>query len=97
MKKLRTWDPVIMIAGKSKGHIATIEKFVDDDHVIVKGVNEVKKAVKGKWFMKKILPVHVSNVMYYEEAQKKATKIKIVADKKGKKVREGVKSKTALK
>ncbi|MEI6672360.1 MAG: hypothetical protein WCL02_03160 [bacterium] len=32
--------------------------------------------------MKKTLPVHVSNVMYYIEDQKKATKIKIVTDKK---------------
>ncbi|MEI7919743.1 MAG: hypothetical protein WCH65_06240 [bacterium] len=47
--------------------------------------------------MKKILPVHVSNVMYYEEAKKTATKIKIVADKKGKKTREAAKSKLVLK
>jgi len=37
-----------MISGKYKGKISTIEKFVDDNRVLVKGINEVKKAVKGK-------------------------------------------------
>jgi len=97
MRKLRLWDPVIMIAGKYKGKISTIQKYVDDDYVIVKGINEMKKAVKGKWFIKKIHPVHVSNVMYYVEDKKQATKIKIVADKKWKKTREAVKVKLALK
>jgi len=71
-----------MIAGKYKGKISTIQKFVDDDYAIVKGINEVKKAMKGKGFIKKTHPVHISNVMYYVEDKKKATKIKIVTDKK---------------
>jgi ribosomal protein L24 len=37
---------VIVIAGKHKGKISIIQKFVDDDHVMIKDVNEVKKAVK---------------------------------------------------
>ena len=86
-----------MIAGKYKWKVSTITKFVDDDHAIVKGINEVKKAVKGKWFIKKLHPVHISNVMYYVEEKKKATKIKIVADKKWKKTREATKFKLALK
>lgn len=97
MKKLRTWDPVIMITGKYKWKISTIKKFVDDNRVIVEGVNEVKKAVKGKWFIKKTLPAHVSNLMYYVEDQKKATKIKIVTDKKWKKTREATKFTLTLK
>jgi large subunit ribosomal protein L24 len=97
MKKLRAWDPVIMIAGKHKGKISTIQNFVDDERVIVKWINEAKKAVKGKGFIKKTLPVHISNVMYYVEDQKKATKIKIVTDKKWKKTREATKVKLTLK
>jgi len=37
-----------MIAGKYKGKISAIQKIVDDDRIIVKGINEVKKAMKGK-------------------------------------------------
>lgn len=97
MKKLRAWDPVIMIAGKYKWKISTIQKFVGDDLIIVDGINEVKKAVKGKGFIKKLHPVHISNVMYYVADKKQATKIKIVADKKWKKTREATKLKLALK
>lgn len=97
MKKLKAWDPVIMIAGKYKGKISTIQKFVDTDYVIVKGVNEVKKAMKGKGFIKKTLPVHISNMKYYLEDQKKPTKIRIIEDKKWKKIRESVVWKITLK
>lgn len=86
MKKLRTWDPVIVIAGKHKGKISTIESFADGDKVYVKGVNEVKRAKKGEWFISKTLPLHISNIMYYSEKDAKATRVTI-AIAKGKKTR----------
>ena len=86
MKKLRKGDPIIVIAGKAKGSISVIEAL-DGDMVTVKDVNVVKKAVKGQGFIKKTLPLHVSNVAYYLADQKKATKIGIELTKDGKKVR----------
>lgn len=86
MKKLRKGDPVIVIAGKAKGSISVIEAL-DGDMVTVKDVNVVKKAVKGQGFVKKTLPLHVSNVAYYLADQKKATKIGVELTKEGKKVR----------
>lgn len=86
MKKLRKGDPVIVIAGKAKGSVSVIEAL-DGDMVTVKDVNVVKKAVKGQGFIKKTLPLHVSNVAYYLADQKKATKIGIELTKDGKKLR----------
>lgn len=86
MKKLRKGDPVIVIAGKAKGSVSVIEAL-GGDMVTVKDVNVVKKAVKGQGFIKKTLPLHVSNVAYYLADQKKATKIGIELTKDGKKVR----------
>lgn len=86
MKKLRSGDPIQVIAGKYKGQTSSIEK-VGEDKVWVKWINEVKKAVKGKGFIKKHLPIHISNVMFYDEASKKPSKIKIAVTKEGKKVR----------
>lgn len=86
MKKLRKGDPVIVIAGKAKGSISVIEAL-DGDMVTVKDVNVVKKAVKGQGFVKKTLPLHVSNVAYYLADQKKATKIWLEITKEGRKVR----------
>ena len=86
MKKLRKGDPVIVIAGKAKGSVSVIEAL-DGDMVTVKDVNVVKKAVKGQGFVKKTLPLHVSNVAYYLADQKKATKIWLEITKEGRKVR----------
>jgi len=91
MRKLRVWDPVVVISWKYKGTVSAIQKFVDDTLIVVKGVNEVKRATKWKGFIKKTLPIHVSNVMYYVEEKKWATKLKVVTDKKWKKIRESVK------
>ena len=86
MKKLRKGDPVIVIAGKAKGSVSVIEAL-DGEMVTVKDVNVVKKAVKGQGFVKKTLPLHISNVAYYLADQKKATKIGVELTKEGKKVR----------
>ncbi len=97
MRKLRVGDPVQVITGKYKWTVSTIQKFVDDQRVLVKWVNEVKRATKWKWFIKKTLPIQISNIMYYLEEKKQATKIRIVLDKKWKKIRESVKEKVAIK
>ena len=86
MKKLKTWDPVIVISGKFKWKVSAI-KAVSGDKVFVKWINEAKRATKWKGFLKKHLPIHISNVMYYEETKKKPSKIKIEIDKNGKKTR----------
>jgi large subunit ribosomal protein L24 len=95
MKKLQVGDPIMIITGKFKGQISTIEN-IGDDKVFVKGINEAKKAVKGKGFVKKHLPLHISNVMYYVEAKKKPTRVTIEVAKDGKKVRKAVKFDTKI-
>lgn len=91
MKKLRKGDPVIVVAGKAKGSISVIEA-VDGEMVTVKDVNVMKKAVKGQGFVKKTLPLHISNVAYYLADEKKATKIAVELTKDGKKVRKAKKT-----
>jgi len=86
MKKLRKWDPVIVIAGKHKWAISSIAR-VSWDFVYLKDVNVVKRATKGQGFVEKTLPLHCSNVAYYLADQKVATKIWIKFDSKGKRVR----------
>ena len=86
----------MVIAGKYKGKISSIEKL-DEDKVWVKEINEVKKAVKGKWFIKKHLPINISNVMYYDEATKKPSKVKVAVNKEGKKIRKIAKTDKEIK
>ena len=86
MKKIKKGDPIMVIAGKHKGNISSIER-VSGDFVYVKDVNVVKKSKKWEWFVKKTLPIHISNVAYYLADEKKITKIGVQIDAKGKKVR----------
>lgn len=90
MKKLRAEDPIMVISGKFKGKVSTIENIVGDK-VFVKWINEAKRATKGKGFLKKHLPIHVSNVMYYVDAKKKPSRVAIETAKDGKKTRKTTK------
>jgi len=96
MKKLRSGDPIMVIAGKYKGKISSIEK-IDENKVWVKWLNEVKRAMKWKGFVKKHLPINISNVMYYDEVSKKPSKLKIISNKEGKKVRKIAKTDKEIK
>ena len=46
MEKIRKGDDVIVITGKDKGKRGTVLRRVDEDHVLVEGVNRAKKHVK---------------------------------------------------
>ena len=45
MNKIRKGDKVIVIAGRDKGKSGTVVLRKDDSHVIVEGINLVKKHV----------------------------------------------------
>lgn len=96
MQKLRKNDPVQVIAWKYKGTISIIVKRLGD-LVVVEWVNIQKKAKKGEWYINITKPIHVSNVMYYSEADKAASKISIEIDESGKKHRKLVKTGNLIK
>lgn len=91
MKKIKKWDTVQVISGKHKKSVGVIEKVLDDA-VVVQGVNVVKRAKKGQGYVEKTLPIHASNVMYYDTEKKVVSRIKIVEDKNGKRKRQVVKT-----
>ena len=94
MQKIRKGDEVIVIAGRDKGRRGTVMQCLDDDRVIVGGVNRVKKHVrpnptKGQTggIIEKEMPIHISNVALFNPATQKADRVgfKILED--GTKVR----------
>ena len=94
MKKIRTGDEIIVITGRDKGKRGTITQRVDDSHVMVDGINLVKKHTKPNplkgttgGIVEKSMPIHQSNVAIFNAASGKADRvgIKLLAD--GKKVR----------
>ena len=95
MRKLKTGDKVVVVAGSNKGKEGKIAKILDSK-VIVEGVNIVKKHLKPKNNngTGEIVeaPIHASNVMLVDPKTKKPTKVKIEKDSKGKKIRISKKS-----
>ena len=94
MNKIRKGDQVVVLTGRDKGKRGTVTQRVDADHLIVEGVNLVKKHVKPNpmkgtqgGVVDKTMPIHQSNVAIYNAATAKADRvgIKLLAD--GKKVR----------
>ena len=97
MRKLKTGDKVVVVAGSNKGREGKITKILDSK-VIVEGVNIVKKHLKPKnnngtgEIVEVERPIHRSNVMIIDPKTKKPTKIKMDFDKDGKKIRISKKS-----
>jgi large subunit ribosomal protein L24 len=94
MKKLRKGDPVIVLAGRDKGKRGTISARVDDEHLLVDGVNVVKKHVKPNpmkgttgGIVDKTMPIHQSNVAIFNAATGKADRVGIKFGGDGKKLR----------
>ena len=82
MNKIRKGDQVIVLTGRDKGKRGTVAQRVDDDHVIVDGVNVVKKHVKPNpmkgttgGVVDKTMPIHQSNLAIYNAASGKADRV----------------------
>ena len=82
MEKIRKGDDVIVITGRDKGKRGTVLKRLDDVHVLVEGINLVKKhtkpnPMKGQTggITEKNMPLDVSNVALFNPATQKADRV----------------------
>ena len=94
MNKIRKGDQVIVLTGRDKGKRGTVSRRVDDDHLLVDGVNLVKKHVKPNpmkgttgGVVDKTMPIHQSNVAIFNGATGKADRVGIKLLDNGDKVR----------
>jgi len=81
MKRIRSGDTVIVITGRSKGHVGKVTR-VFADSVVVEGGNLVTKHVKPNaqlqekgGIKKQEAPLNVSNVAIYNPVSKRADKV----------------------
>jgi large subunit ribosomal protein L24 len=82
MRKIKRGDNVVVIAGKDKGKRGDVAKYVDDTHVIVNGINTVRRHTKPNpmknqpgGIVSKEMPIHVSNVAIWNPVTQKADRI----------------------
>ena len=94
MNKIRKGDQVIVTTGRDKGKRGTVAERVDEQLLLVEGINIVKKHVKPNplkgttgGVIDKTMPIQQSNLALFNPATGKADRVgfKILAD--GKKVR----------
>lgn len=95
MNKIKKGDEIIVIAGKDKGKRGTVLSLVDKgEKLLVEGINIAKKHVKANpntgdrgGVVSKAMPIHRSNVMVYDQATQKGSRVGIRVLKDGQRAR----------
>jgi large subunit ribosomal protein L24 len=94
MQRIRKGDEVVVLCGRDKGKRGTVLRLVDAEHLVVEGVNRVKKhqrpnPMKGLTggIVDKDLPIHISNVALFNPATKKGDRVGVKTLDDGRKVR----------
>ena len=94
MNKIRKGDQVIVLTGRDKGKRGTVSLRKDDSHLIVDGINTVKKHTKPNplkgttgGIVEKTMPIHQSNVAIFNAATGKADRVGIKVNADGTRAR----------
>jgi len=94
MNRIKKGDEVIVISGRDKGKRGAVLRRIDDEHVVVEGVNRAKKHARPNpmkgitgGIVDKDLPIHISNVALFNPATQKADRVGIKSLEGGRKVR----------
>ena len=94
MQKIKQGDEVIVVVGKDKGKLGKVVKILNENKVLVEGINTVKKHQRGNpnlgtsgGIIEKDMPVDISNVALFNPKTKKADRVGFRILEDGKKVR----------
>lgn len=94
MQKIRKGDDVVVRTGKDKGKSGRVTKILNDNKILVEGINQSKKCQKPNpnagvtgGIITKDMPIDISNVGIYNPATKKPDRIGFKLLENGKKVR----------
>ncbi len=94
MQRIKKGDEVVVVSGRDKGKRGSVLRRVDAEHVVVEGVNRVKKHQRPNpmknvtgGIVDKDMPIHVSNIALYNPATRKADRIGFKSLESGRKVR----------
>ena len=91
MLKIKREDEVIVLAGKDKGKRGKVRKVLDNDKLIVSGINMIKKHTKPNpqagvagGIVEREAAIQVSNVAIFNPATSKADRVgfKVEGDSK---------------
>jgi large subunit ribosomal protein L24 len=87
MLKIKRDDEVIILAGKDKGKRGKVRRVLDNNKVIVAGINMVKKHTRPNpqagvagGIVEKEAPIQVSNVAIFNPGSNKADRVGFKVD-----------------
>ena len=93
MKKVKKGDQVVVLAGRDRGKRGAVLRVLDT-HVVVEGINRVKKHQKPNpmrgttgGIVEKEMPIDASNVAVWNPATQKADRVGFRVLEDGRKVR----------
>ncbi|MBV6273954.1 50S ribosomal protein L24 [Alcaligenaceae bacterium CGII-47] len=82
MQNIRKGDEVVILSGRDKTRRGTVLHRVGPDHVLVEGINVVKKHMRGNpmagtqgGIVDKTMPIHISNVALYNPETGRADRV----------------------
>ncbi len=94
MRKIKREDEVVVLTGKDKGKRGKVVRVLDDNRVLVSGVNIIKKHQKPNpqrneqgGIQEREAPIQVSNVAIFNSATSKADRVGFKVLEDGRKVR----------
>ena len=94
MRKIKKGDNVVVVTGRDKGKRGDVARVVDAEHVVVNGINTVKRHTRPNplknqpgGIVTKEQPIHVSNVAIWNPVTQKADRVGFRTLDDGRKVR----------
>ncbi|HUH41367.1 MAG TPA: 50S ribosomal protein L24 [Castellaniella sp.] len=82
MQNIRKGDEVVVLTGRDRSRRGTVLHRAGPDHVVVEGINVVKKHTRGNpmagtqgGIVNKTMPIHISNVALVNPETGKADRI----------------------
>jgi len=87
MRKIKRDDEVVILAGKDKGKRGKVQKVLDNDKLLISGINMIKKHTKPNpqmgvagGIVEMEAPIQVSNVAIFNPNTNKADRIGFKVD-----------------
>ncbi|OGU19534.1 MAG: 50S ribosomal protein L24 [Hydrogenophilales bacterium RIFOXYD1_FULL_62_11] len=94
MARIHKSDQVVVLTGKDKGKRGTVLRVLDTGHLLIEGVNRVKKHQKPNpmrniqgGIVEKEMPIQASNIALFNAATQKADRVGYKVLEDGRKVR----------
>jgi len=94
MERIKKGDQVIVLTGRDRGKRGSVLRRIDNDHILVEGINRVKKHQRPNpmknqpgGIIDKEMPIHVSNISLLNPQTQKADRVGFKLLDDGRKVR----------